>query len=110
MKVVSTSDDDITNFHFADDTVVNAKEEGKAGVLLGGLDATTTMYRRSRKDESDDKQHKWLPKGDQDERSEARSSGEIRVTWSNHLQRRIKSEILSILAQTTAALSSLKII
>ena len=36
----------------------------------------------SRQDESDDKQPKWLPKRDQDKRSDARSSG---APWSNHL-------------------------
>ena len=37
------------------------------------------------------KQLKWLPKRDQDKRSEARGSGELEVPWSNHLQRRIKT-------------------
>ena len=44
-----------------------------------------------RQDKSDDKQPKWLPKRDQDKRSEARRSGELQVPWSNHLQRRIKT-------------------
>ena len=45
---------------------------------------------RPRQDKSDDKQPKWLPKRDQDKRSEARRSGKLQVPWSNHLQRRIK--------------------
>ena len=35
----------ITNFHFADDTVVNAEEEEEAGVLIERLDRTTTRYK-----------------------------------------------------------------
>ena len=34
----------IINFRFADDIVVNAEEEEKAGVLVGRLDSTTTRY------------------------------------------------------------------
>ena len=40
---------------------------------------------RPRQDKSDDKQLKWLPKRDQDKRSEARRSGELQVPWGNHL-------------------------
>ena len=43
---------------------------------------------RPRQDKSNDKQPKWLPKRDQDKRSEARRSGELQVPWNNHLQRR----------------------
>ena len=35
----------ITNFSFADDIVVNAEEEEKAGVLVDRLDTTTTRYK-----------------------------------------------------------------
>ena len=35
----------ITNFHFAGDIVVNAEEEEEAGVLIDGLDRTTTRYK-----------------------------------------------------------------
>ena len=45
MKVVSASGDDITNFRFADDIVVNAEEEEEAGVLIDRLDRTTTRYK-----------------------------------------------------------------
>ena len=65
----------ITNFRFAGDIVVNAEEEEEAGVLIDRLDRTTTKYKngdRSRQDKSDDKQPKWLPKRDQDKKSEAR--------------------------------------
>ena len=34
----------ITNFRFADDIVVNAKEEDESGVLVDRLDTTTTKY------------------------------------------------------------------
>ena len=35
----------ITNFHFADDIVVNAEEEEEAGILIDLLDTTTTRYK-----------------------------------------------------------------
>ena len=35
----------ITNFRFADDTVVYAEEEEEAGVLIDRLDRTTTRYK-----------------------------------------------------------------
>ena len=35
----------ITNFHFADDVVVNAEEEEEAGVLVSRLHTTTTRYK-----------------------------------------------------------------
>ena len=36
----------ITNFYFADDTVVNAEEKEEAGVLVDRLDTTTTRYKK----------------------------------------------------------------
>ena len=83
----------ITNFRFEDDIVVNAEEEEEAGVLLDRLDTTTIRYKMGIGTDmtSDDKQPKWLPKRDQDKRSEARRSGELQVPWSNHLQRSIKT-------------------
>ena len=71
----------ITNFRFADDIAVNAEEEEEAGVLVDRVDRITIMYKnggRSRQDQSDDKQPKWLPKRDQDK------SGKLQVPWSNH--------------------------
>ena len=59
---------------------------------------------------SNDKQPKWLPKRVQDKRSEARRSGELQVLWSNHVPEGSKPEILTRIAQTTAALSRLKIL
>ena len=35
----------ITNFRFANDTVVNAEEEEEASVLIDRLDTTTTRYK-----------------------------------------------------------------
>ena len=35
----------ITNFRFADDIVVNAEEEEKAGILVDRLDRTTIRYK-----------------------------------------------------------------
>ena len=80
----------ITNFRFTDDIVVMQKNK------LPGRPSRYNHHKvqnrdRSRQDKSDDKQPKWLPKRDQDKRSEARNSGELQVTWSNHLQRRINA-------------------
>ena len=84
----------ITNFRFADDIVVNAEKEEEAGVLVDRLDTTTTGYKMEiGPDKSDDKQPKWLPKRDQDERSEAKRNGELQAPLSNHLQRRIKTRV-----------------
>ena len=98
----------ITNFRF-----VNAEEEEEAGILVDFLDIATTRYKM---ETGTDKTNvvtnnpKWLPKRDQDKGSEARRSGELQVPWSIHLQQRSKPEILSRIAQTTAAFSRLKII
>ena len=35
----------ITNFHFADDIVVNAEEEEEAGIQVDHLDTTTIRYK-----------------------------------------------------------------
>ena len=82
----------ITNFRFSDDIVVNAEVEEEAGVLVDRLDHHKVQNGdRHKQDKSDEKQPKWLPKRDQDKRSEARRSGELQVPWSNRLQRRIKT-------------------
>ena len=82
----------ITNFRFADDVVVNAEEEEEAGVLVDRVDTTTTRYKMQiGPDKTKVMTSKWLPKRDQDKKSEARRSGELQVPWSNHLQRRIKT-------------------
>ena len=70
----------ITNFCFADDIVVNAEEEGEASVRIDRLDRTTTMYKMKI---GPDKT-KWLPKRDQDKKSEAIRSGKLQVPWGNH--------------------------
>ena len=78
----------ITNFRFADDIVVNAKEEEEAGVLIDRLDRTTTRYKMEigpDKTKVMTNNPKWLPKRDQDKRSEARRSGKLQVPWGNHL-------------------------
>ena len=67
----------ITNFRFTDDIVVNAEEEEEAGVLVDRLDTTTRRYKMEIGPDN--------TKRDQDKRSEARSSGELQVTWGNKL-------------------------
>ena len=62
---------------------------------------------RPRQDKSDDKQPKWLPKRDQDKRSEVENFKCLGAIISNEGS---KPEILSRITQTTTALSRLKII
>ena len=71
----------ITNFRFVDDIVVNAEEEEEAGVQVDSLDTTTTRYKMEISPDkiSDVKQPKWLPKRDQDKRSEGRRSGKLQI-------------------------------
>ena len=84
----------ITNFRFADDIVVNAEEEEEeAGVLIDRLDTTTTRYKMAI----------------------GLDRTKVMTNNPNGFQREIsndgsKPEILSRIAQTTAALSRLKII
>ena len=75
----------IISFRFADDIVVNAEEEEEARILVDRYNHKVQNRDWSRQGESDYKQHKLLPKRDQENRSEARSSAKIRVSWSNHL-------------------------
>ena len=77
-----------TNFRFADDIVLMQKSRRRSG-----RPCRPSRYNhhnvqngdRSRQDKSDDKQPKWIPKRDQDKKSEARRSGELQVPWSNNL-------------------------
>ena len=102
----------ITNFRFADDIVVNAEEEEEAGVLIDRLDRTTTRYKM---EISPDKTkvmtnnpngfHLIKIKGQRLE--EVENFKYLGASTSNEGS---KPEILSRIAQTTAALSRLKII
>ena len=102
----------ITNFRFAVDIVVNAEEEEEAGVLINRLDRTTTMYKM---EIGPDKTKVMTnnPNGFQREiKIKGQSLEEVEnfkylgVIISNEGS---KSEILSRIAQTTAALSRLKL-
>ena len=103
----------ITNFRFADDTVVNAEEEEEAGVLVDRLDTTTTRYKM---EIGPDKTNVMTnnPNGFQREikikgqrLEEVDNFKYLGAIISNEGS---KPEILSRIAQTTAALSRLKII
>ena len=103
----------ITNFRFADDIVVNAEEEGEAGVLIDRLDKTTTRYTM---EIGPDKTEVMTnnPNGFQREikikgqrLEEVENFKYLGAIISNGGS---KPDILSRIAQTTAALSILKII
>ena len=103
----------ITNFRFADDTVVNAKEEEEAGNLVNRLDTTTTRYKM---EIGPDKTKVMTnhPNGFQRE-IKIKSQRLEEVENFKYLGAMIsnegsKPEILSRIAQTIAALSRLKII
>ena len=103
----------ITNFLFADDIVVNAEEEEEAGILIDRLDRTTT---RDIMEIGPDKTKVMTnnPNGFQREikikgqrLEEVENFKYLGAIISNEGS---KPEILSRIAQTTAALSRLKII
>ena len=114
MKVVSASEGGrlITNFRVTDDMVLNAEEE-EAGVLIDRLDTTTTRYKL---EIGPDKTKMMTnnPNGFQRE-YEIKSQRLEEVENSKYLgaiisNEGLKPEINSRIAQTTAALSRLKII
>ena len=74
----------IINFRFADDR--RGRRSWRPGIPSRYNHHKVQNGDRPRQDKSDDKQPKWLPKRDQDKRSEARRSGKLQVPWSNHLQ------------------------
>ena len=103
----------ITNFRFADDIVVNAEEEEEAGVPVDRLDRTTTMY----KTEIGPDKTKEMTNNPNGFQKEIKIKGQRLEEVENfkYLGAIIsnedpKTEILSWIAQTTAALSRLKII
>ena len=105
----------ITNFRFADDIVVNAEEEEEAGVLVDRLDTTTTRYKMeigpdktkvmTNNPNGFQREIKIKKKGQRLE--EVENFQYLGAIISN---KGSKPEILSRIAQTTAALSRLKII
>ena len=103
----------ITNFLFADDIVVNAEEEEKAGVLVDRLDRTTKRYKmeigpdktKVMTNNPNGFQRVIKIKGKRLE--EVENFKYLGAIISNEGS---KPEILSRIAQTTAALSRLKIV
>ena len=103
----------ITNFRFADDIVVNAEEEEEADVLIDRLDRTTTRYKleigpdktKVMTNNSNGFQREMKIKGQRLE--EVENFKYLKAIISNDGS---TPEILSRIAQTTAALSRLKII
>ena len=102
----------ITNFRFADDIVVNA-EEDEAGILIDRLDRTTTRYKM----EIGPDKTKVMTNNPNGFQREIKIKGQRLEEVENfkYLGAIIsnegsKPEILSRIAQTTTALSRLKII
>ena len=103
----------MANFCFADDTVVNAEEEEESGVLVDRPDTTTTRYKM----EIGPDKTKVMTKNPNGFQREIKIKGQRLEEVENfkYLGAIIsnegsKPEILSRIAQTTAALSRLKII
>ena len=102
----------ITNFRFADGIVVNAEEEEEAGFLIDCLDRTTTRYKMKI---GPDKTRVMTnnPNGFQRENEiKSQSLEEVenfKYLWAIISNEGPKPEILSRIAQTTAALSRLMI-
>ena len=103
----------ITNFRFADDIVVNVEEEEEAGVLIDRLGRTTTRYKM----EIGPDKTKVMTNNPNGFQREIKIKGQRLEEVENfkYLGAIIsnegsKPEILSRIAQTTAALSRLKII
>ena len=110
---VSIGRQHITNFRFADDIVVNAEEEEEAGVLVDRLDTTTTMCKM----EIDPDKTKVMTNNQNGFQREVKIKGHSLEEVENFKyllaiisNEGLKPEILSRIAQTTAALSRLKII
>ena len=104
----------ITNFRFADDIVLNAEEEEQAGILIDRLDRTTTRYKL---EIGPDKTKVMTNNPNGFKKREIKIKGQRLEELENfkYLGAIIsnggsKPEILSRIAQTTAALSRLKII
>ena len=103
----------IANFRFADDIVVNAEEEEEAGVLVDRLDRTTTRYKMEiRQDKT-----KMMTNNPNGFQRKIRLKGQRLKEVENfkYLGAIISNEgsqpeILSRIAQTTAAFSRLKVI
>ena len=103
----------VTNFRFADDIAVNAEEEEKAGVLIDRFDRTTTRYKL----EIGPDKTKVMTNNPNGFQREIKIKGQRLedVEISKYLgaiisNERSKPEILFRIAQTTAALSRLKMI
>ena len=103
----------ITNFRFADDIVVNAEGEEEAGVMVDRLDRTTTRYKM----EIGPDKTKMMTNNPCGFQREIKIKGQRLEEMENFkcLEAIIsnegsKPEIFSRIAQTTAALSRLKII
>ena len=103
----------VTNFRFADDIAVNAEEEEKSGVLIDRFDRTTTRYKL----EIGPDKTKVMTNNPNGFQREIKIKGQRLedVEISKYLGAIIsnegsKPEILFRIAQTTAALSRLKII
>ena len=103
----------ITNFHFADDIVVNAEEEEEVCVLIDRLDTTTTRYKM----EIGPEKTKVMTNNTNGFQREIKIKSQrleevenfkyIGIIISNEGS---KPEILSRIAQTTAVLCRLKIV
>ena len=107
---VSIGGRNITNLRFADDKDAVAEEEQELEALVVSLDKICTRYKgdQRREDQTDDKQCQWHPERDKGKRTEVRHCNKLQVPWNSVSDEGSKPEVLSRIAQATAALTKLK--
>ena len=103
----------ITNFRFSDDMVVNAEEEKEDGILVDRLDTTTTKYKMEigpDKTKVTTNNPNVFQRGIKLKCQRLEEVENFKYLGAIISNEGAKPEILSRIAQTTAALSRLKII
>ena len=100
----------IINFRFADDIVVNAEKEEEAGVLIDRLDRTTTRYKMEIGPDKTKVMTNNLSGFQREIKIKGQRLEEVENLGAIISKEGSKPEILSRIAQTTAALFRLKII
>ena len=106
---VSIHGRNITNLRLADDIGALAVEEQELETLVESLDKTCTRYKMEcGEDQTDDKQCQWHPERDKGKRTELGTVTNFKYLGVVVSDDGSKPEVLSRIAQATAALTKLK--